>query len=172
MLVLHPGVLESRILELFETGAGWTTEVLQLSYPSGCVCPSLHPCACKPGWDFFEVPEHQGPQISFVGISLFFLPFVSSSLSSPLAIGSLHRSVPLSPRQSRGGEQGCCNSQAQVRAPRRSLPPGTAPAAAADSPLEIMCCGRERLSRPRRSAGAGTAQQPGATTPVSRLRGA
>lgn len=57
-----------------------------------------------------------------------------------------------------------------MHGPRRALPPGTAPTAAADSPLEIMCCGRERLNRPRRSAGAGTAQQPGAATPVSRLR--
>lgn len=97
-----------------------------------------------------------------MGISLFFPPFVSP-LSSPLAVGPLHRSVPLSRRQSRGGERGCGNSQAQVRGPRRALPPGAAPAAAADSPLEIMRCGRERLSRPRRSAGAGTAQQPGAT---------
>lgn len=54
--------------------------------------------------------------------------------------------------------------------PAERCPQARPRTSAADSPLEIMRCGRARLNRPRRSAGAGTAQQPGAATPGSQLR--
>lgn len=172
MLALHPG----HLLLTVTRDTSWMDfgcDPFQLPMAART---SPHPCVRSSGWgwDFFYVPEHRGLQISFLSIPPFFLPFVSPSLSSPLAapLPPSDRASPPPPslRRSRGGEQGCRNSQAQVRGARCALPPGTAPTAAADSPLEIMCCGRERLNRPRRSAGAGTARQPGAATPGSRLR--
>lgn len=143
--------------------------MLWLSCPNGCVSFPA-PLSLEIRLAFFKYWSTRNCRsLSRASLSPSF-PLSPLLFLLPLPLGSLHRSVPLSPRQARGGERGCCNSHAQVRGPRRALPPGTAPAAAADSPLEIMCCGRERLSRPRRSAGAGTAQQPGATTPVSQLR--
>lgn len=142
--------------------------MMQFSYPDGCLC--FPPPLClelRLGLRFFTCWS-TGDRISLSWASLPSSFPLSLILLLPLC--SLHLTVPPSPWQSQGGEQGCCNSQAQVHGPCCALPPGTAPTAAADSPLEIMCCGRERLSRPRRSAGAGTAQQPGATMPVSQLR--